>query len=238
VINIKKISEGPTLFWLLDLYIPQYQIAMGSVDFKGHILATSKQVWNFITTHEKEEETFMRSCLIGPSVLYGYTSRGTQKVKILSGVIFDSTELRPDKPIPLLDTINPIIIDPMATSEEEENDYQSASQLMGYFAKKTFEDTSGIDMARKYLRGRHKDKYNIFMNGIVSGVYRFPERLPILEVSQRKLIKLDKKNLAQYIIVELNPIFDQDLDSLSQYIEVYDNTVEYMLSAKEHYFFL
>jgi len=232
-----KSNEDPTLFWLLDLYIPQYQIAMGSVDFKGHILATSKQVWNFITTHEKEEETFMRSCLIGPSVLYGYTSRGIRKVKTLSGVIFDSTELRPDKPIPVLDTINPIVIDPMATSEEE-NDYQSPSKLMGYFAKKTFENTSGIDMARTYLGGRHKDKYNIFVNDIESGVYRFPERLPILEISQKKLINLDKRNLAQYIIVELNPVFNPNLDTFSQFVEVYNTTLEYMLSAKEYYFFL
>ena len=136
MIKSTKIREDPTLFWILELFIPQYQIAMGSVDFKGHILATSKQVWNFVTTHEKEEETFMRSCLIGPSVLYGYTSRGARKVKKLSGVIFDSTELRPDKPIPLLDTIRPVVIDPMATSKEEENGYQSPSQLLGYFEKK------------------------------------------------------------------------------------------------------
>lgn len=213
---------------------------MGSVDFKGHILATSKQIWNFITTHEQEEETFMRSCLIGPSVLYGYTSRGIRKVKTLSGVIFDSTELRPDKPIPLLDTINPIVIDPMAISdeqEEEENDFQSPSQLMGYFAEKTFESTSGLDKARTYLGGRHKDKYNILMNGIDSGVYRFPQHLPILEVNQRKLINLDRRNLAQYIIIELNPVFDPNLDTCSQFIEVYDITLESMLAAKECYFF-
>ena len=235
MIKSKKISESPTLFWLLDLYIPQYQIAMGSVDFKGHILATSKQIWNFISTHEQEEETFMRSCLIGPSVLYGYTSRGIRKVKKISGVIFDSTELRPDKPIPLLDTINPIIIDPTATFDEE-NGFQSASQLMGYFAEKTFENTSGIEVARTYLGGRHKDKYKIFMNGIDSGAYRFPESLPILEISQRKLINLEKRNLAQYIIVELNPIFDPNLETFSQFVEVYNTTLEYMLSSKEYYF--
>jgi hypothetical protein len=150
--KIKNISEDPTLFWIFDLYIPKYQIAMGAVDFKGHILATSKQVWNFISTHEKEEETFMRSCLIGPSVLYGYTSRGIRKVKILSGVIFDSTELRPDKPVPLLDTINPIVIDPMATYDVD-NDRQFLLKLTGY-TKKTFEDTSGIDKARAWYRFR------------------------------------------------------------------------------------
>ncbi|MFX1520194.1 MAG: hypothetical protein ACFFCD_09775 [Promethearchaeota archaeon] len=235
--KIKKISEGSTLFWILELYIPQYQIAMGSVDFKGYILATSTQVWNLITTHEKEEEAFMRSCLIGPSVFYGYTSRGIRKVKTISGVIFDSTELRPDKPIPLLDVVNPIVIDPMATPDEE-NDHQIPSESIGYFTKKTIEDTSGVGKAKAYLQGRHRDKYKIFINGIDSGVYHFPERLPILDVSQKKLMNLDKENLAQYIIVELNPIFNPDINTLSQFVEVYNETLEYMLSAKEHYFFL
>jgi hypothetical protein len=235
--NIKTIDESSTLFWILELHIPQYQIAMGSVDFKGYILATSTQVWNLISTHEKEEETFMRSCLIGPSVFYGYTSRGIRKAKIISGVIFDSTELRPDKPIPLLDVVNPIVIDPMATPDEE-TDQQILSLPVSSFTKKMIKETSGIDKARAYLLGRHKDKYNIFMNGMDSGVYYFPERLPILDVSQKKLIDLDKENLAQYIIVELNPIFNPEIETFSQFVEVYNNTLEYMLSAKEHYFFL
>jgi len=109
-------------------------------------------------------------------------------------------------------------------------------KLTGY-TKKTFEDTSGIDKARAYLGGRHKDKYNIFMNGIDSGVYRFPERLPILEVSQKRLINLDKENLAQYLIVELNPVFSPDIDTFSQFIDMYNKTLEYMLSAKKCYFF-
>jgi hypothetical protein len=234
--KIKNINKAPTLFWLLELYIPQYQIAMGTVDFKGYILATSKQLWNFISTHEKEEETFMRSCLIGPSVLFGYTSRGIRKVKIISGVIFDSTELRPDKPIPLLDTINPVVIDPTASSDEEDA-RQILPKFTGYFTKKSFENTSGIDIAKFYLTGSHKERYRIFMKGVDSGVYRFPERLPILEVSQKKLLKLDKKNLAQYIIVELNPIFDPDLNTFDQFISIYYNTLEYMISAKEYYFF-
>jgi hypothetical protein len=235
--NIKTTNESSTLFWILEFHMPQYQIAMGSVDFKGYILATSTQVWNLISTHEKEEETFMRSCLIGPSVLYGYTSRGIRKTKIISGVIFDSTELRPDKPIPLLDVINPIVIDPMATPDEE-TDQQILSLPLSSFTKKMINETSGIDKARTYLLERHKDKYNIFMNGIDSGVYYFPDRIPILDISQRKLMKLDKENLAQYIIVELNPIFNPDIDTFSQFVEVYNETLEYMLSAKEQYFFL
>ena len=212
MIKIKKISEDPTLFWILELYIPTYQIAMGAVDLEGHILATSKQVWNCISTYEKDGETLSRSCFIGPTVLHGHTSRGRRKVKILTGVIFDATELRPDKPIPLLDMIYPVIIDPMAKSD--------------------------IDKARACFGGLHKDIYKIFIDAINSGVYQFPERLSILDISQKKLINFDKENLAQYMIVELNPVLKPNIDTFNQFVEVYDKTLEYMLSAKECYFFL
>jgi hypothetical protein len=266
VVKIQEINEIPTLFWILELYIPEYKTKLGTFQFEGYLLATSKQVWNLITSNEAEEETSVRSCLIGPSVMSGSMLIGGRKVpevKPLSGVIFDSTELRPDKPVPLLDIISPDVIDPTSKSEEEQiikeiwfielirgqkvadeilakvqENHLVPKKLIGNLVKKTVEVryTSGIYNAKVCLGGLHRDKYKIFVDAIKSGKFRVPEGRPLLDVSQKKLVTFDKQNLSRYVIVELNPILDPSVDAFTQFVDVYRKTVDYMLSAEKNYF--
>lgn len=265
MITIQDIKEYPTLFWILELYIPEYQNQMGSFELEGYILATSKQLWNLITTSE-DEETTVRSCLIGPSVMYATMSIGGRpipEVKTIAGVIFDSTELRPDKPVPLLDIIAPDVIDPSAKSDEEQvtkeiriielakgqqigdelltkvqTNHLIPKRLLGNLIKKTFtvKTTSGVDNAKVCLGGLHKDKYKLFVEAVKSGKLRIPEGRLLLDVSQKKLIAFNRDNLSQYVIVELNPVLDPSIDAFDQFVDVYNSTIEYMLETEENYF--
>ncbi len=265
MITIQDIKEYPTLFWILELYIPEYQNQMGSFELEGYILATSKQLWNLISTSE-DEETTVRSCLIGPSVMYATMSIGGRpipEVKTIAGVIFDSTELRPDKPVPLLDIIAPDVIDPSAKSDEEQvtkeiriielakgqqigdelltkvqTNHLIPKRLLGNLIKKTFtvKTTSGVDNAKVCLGGLHKDKYKLFVDAVKSGKLRIPEGRLLLDVSQKKLIAFNRDNLSQYVIVELNPVLDPSIDAFDQFVDVYNSTIEYMLETEENYF--
>lgn len=265
MITIQDIKEYPTLFWILELYIPEYQNQMGSFELEGYILATSKQLWNLITTSE-DEETTVRSCLIGPSVMYATMSIGGRpipEVKTIAGVIFDSTELRPDKPVPLLDIIAPDVIDPSAKADEEQvtkeiriielakgqqigdelltkvqANHLIPKRLLGNLIKKTFtvKTTSGVDNAKVCLGGLHKDKYKLFVDAVKSGKLRIPEGRQLLDVSQKKLIAFNRDNLSQYVIVELNPVLDPSIDAFDQFVDVYHSTIEYMMETEENYF--
>ena len=265
MITIQDINEFPTLFWILELYIPEYQNQMGSFELEGYILATSKQLWNLISTSE-DEETTVRSCLIGPAVMNATMSIGGRpipEVKTIAGVIFDSTELRPDKPVPLLDIIAPDVIDPSAKSDEEQvtkeiriielakgqqigdelltkvqTNHLIPKRLLGNLIKKTFtvKTTSGVDNAKVCLGGLHKDKYKLFVDAVKSGKLRIPEGRQLLDVSQKKLIAFNRDNLSQYVIVELNPVLDPSIDAFDQFVDVYNSTIEYMLETEENYF--
>ena len=265
MITIQDIKEYPTLFWILELYIPEYQNQMGSFELEGYILATSKQLWNLITTSE-DEETTVRSCLIGPSVMYATMSIGGRpipEVKTIAGVIFDSTELRPDKPVPLLDIIAPDVIDPSAKSDEEQvtkeiriielakgqqigdelltkvqTNHLIPKRLLGNLIKKTFtvKTTSGVDNAKVCLGGLHKDKYKLFVDAVKSGKLRIPEGRQLLDVSQKKLIAFNSYYLSQHVIVELNPVLDPSIDAFDQFVDVYNSTIEYMMETEENYF--
>jgi len=267
VLKIQDITEYPTLFWILELYIPEYQNQMGAFQLEGYILATSKQVWNLISTDETTGDTSVRSCLIGPAVLYGNMSVGGRpipEVKTISGVIFDSTELRPDRPVPLLDIIAPDVIDPTATADEEQitkeiriieftkgqkmahevltkvqDNHLIPKRLLGNLVKKTItvKTTSGVNNAKVCLGGLHRDKYRLFVDAIKSGTLRVPEGRPLLDVAQKKLIKFERDSLSDYVIVELNPVLDPSIDAFDQFVDVYHKTIEYMLETEENYFF-
>lgn len=265
--KIQDVLEFPTLFWILELYIPDYESQMGSFQLEGYILATSKQLWNLISTNEETGETLVRSCLIGPAVMYGNMSIGGRpipEVKTIAGVIFDSTELRPDKPTPLVDIISPDVIDPTAKPDEEkitkeirvielargqkmadevltkvQDNHLIPKRLLGNLVKKTFtvKTTSGVKNAKVCLGGLHSDKYRLFVDAIKSGQLRVPEGRLILDVAQKKLITFEKNNLSHYVIVELNPVLDPSIDAFDQFVDVYHSTLEYMMGTEENYFF-
>lgn len=110
-------DSGP-LLWLVDIeaYNFETQVFKGA-DIRGRVLIASSQLWSII----REEQVL--SILIGPGYFKGRASKNNIEVDIgkhLFAIMFDPTALRYDEPIPLVDIINPEVIDPMGVKKREE----------------------------------------------------------------------------------------------------------------------
>lgn len=105
------------LIWLIDTLVPGLSLNYGKLDFKGKILIISEQLWSILKDSE------VRSMLIGPGFLFGEAIIKGYPVKIkepIISVILDATELRPDMQVPLLDLMQPDIIDPTSKANTQE----------------------------------------------------------------------------------------------------------------------
>ncbi len=110
---------NPTpLFWLLDIEAYDYDIGvLKNADMTGKALIASNQLWSILRGDK------VYSTLIGPGYFKGVAESGNRRVEIneyLSVLMFDPTALRYDEPVPLVDIINPEVIDPLGTSKVEE----------------------------------------------------------------------------------------------------------------------
>ena len=103
------------IYWLLNFSMPEFQISPTITGkSEGKILIASRQLYTLMAGEE------IRSCLIGPGVVQGvhYIRKiPTEFQQPISALIFNPTQFRRDEPIPLVDIINPEVIDPIAASE-------------------------------------------------------------------------------------------------------------------------
>lgn len=110
-------SASP-LFWLLDLEAYEYDIGvLKCADIVGKVLIASHQLWSIL----REDKVY--SALVGPGFFKGVAESGNRRVEVkeyISMLMFDPTALRYDEPLPLVDIINPEVIDPLGTSKVEE----------------------------------------------------------------------------------------------------------------------
>ncbi len=107
----------PPLIWLVDSLIPGLSLSYGKLDFQGKLLVISEQLWTILRNNEA------RSMFIGPGVLAGKGVIKEHPVNIMEpviAVILDATELRPNMEIPLIDLMNPDIIDPYGNADTEQ----------------------------------------------------------------------------------------------------------------------
>ncbi len=106
------------LFWLLEIEAYDYDIGvLKGADMSGRALVASQQLWSIL----REDRVY--SVLIGPGYFKGVAESGNRRIEVkeyLSMLMFDPTVLRYDEPLPLVDIINPEVIDPMGTSKVEE----------------------------------------------------------------------------------------------------------------------
>jgi hypothetical protein len=106
------------LFWLLDVEAYDFDIGvLKGTDLKGRALMVSRQLWSVI------REDKVLSVLIGPGIFKGTAVSGNIRVDVvekLGALIFDPTQLRYDEPIPIVDIINPEVIDPLGAKKQEE----------------------------------------------------------------------------------------------------------------------
>lgn len=217
----------PALYWLLDVYMPNFQLGFGNVELKGKLLITSNQLWSLMG------EDTVRSSLIGPGYIFGQGTLKGSPVTFespIGALIMDPTELRPHAPVPLIDIITPEVIDPLETSSPEtikENIMRIVirkGQVLGpirvaevremtkipmtAFEEDTIRElhishVSGIERARFILAGKNRRLFDPFVKLIKRGKYQNLHNLRILRVDKKRIDDfVDVDRLGEWIIIE------------------------------------
>jgi len=106
-------------YWLLNFKLHDFKFPIGNMETEltGTILIVSRQLWSFM----KGES--IRSAVIGPGIVRGTTMVKDTIIEVVNpvaAVIFDPTQMRLDEPIPVVDIINPEVVDPLAHGNREE----------------------------------------------------------------------------------------------------------------------
>ncbi len=213
------------LIWLIDTLIPGLSLSYGKLDFHGKLIIISEQLWTIIKNNEA------RSMFIGPGVLAG---KGVIKgypvniIEPLITVILDATELRPNMEIPLVDLMNPDIIDPHANTDTQQiitkirRVVRKRGQVL--FERKISEikpkasiplildeeeeelkinmrTISPVEIARFLLSGGYRPIFSRLVNFIKKDVFR--NNMNLLRADEKYLKPLKSAdNLKDWIIVE------------------------------------
>ncbi len=106
------------LYWLLEVEAYDFDVGvLKGTDLTGKALMISRQLWSVIRQDK------VVSILVGPGIFMGTAISGNRRVDVvenLGALLFDPTQLRMDEPLPVVDIINPEVIDPLGTRKQEE----------------------------------------------------------------------------------------------------------------------
>lgn len=193
------------LYWLLEVDTYDYDVGVfKKTDLTGKVLIASRQLWSIIRGDK------VYSILIGPGIFKGVAEEGNRRIDIiepLSSLIFDPTQLRHDEPVPVVDIVNPEVIDPLSAAKPEElysvirklvlekGNILMADPLMKiqpdatvpktahyseHLSKITVTHVSGKQRAMFILGGANGPLYKPFVKAYGKRKYINPERLKVM----------------------------------------------------------
>ncbi|TXT55835.1 MAG: hypothetical protein BAJATHORv1_30218 [Candidatus Thorarchaeota archaeon] len=238
------------LYWLLDVESFEYDVGIfRDADLTGKVLIISRQLWSML------RGSTVISGLIGPGIFKGVAESGNRRMDILKPIcalLFDPTELRMDEPVPAVDIINPEVIDPLASREEEEivtvlrqlvlekgnilaerpvariKGDTSVPRTIHYremVQKIKVSHISGVMRARFILGGANGPMYRKLVETFETRGYINPERMEVMSTHERKFNKfLDEDIMSEWMVVERSG-FDSSMgaDAIrSEYEETLD----------------
>ncbi|MCD6484189.1 MAG: hypothetical protein ACP6IU_02675 [Candidatus Asgardarchaeia archaeon] len=223
-------QEQLPFYWLLNFKLYDYKFPVGNMqtELSGTILIISRQLWSLM----KEEQ--IRSAVIGPGIVRGTTIIKDTVIEIvnpIAAVIFDPTQMRFDEPIPVVDIINPEVVDPLAKGKKEEFErvimevYSAAGNVLipqktklaevkppGSVPRVYYEEEVVKTVNVNYISGRLRTKF--ILGGRYNILYR-PLKQRFMEhkysdITQQKIFYADrgeirdvkKEELEDWIIVE------------------------------------
>ncbi|MHA1237940.1 MAG: hypothetical protein ACTSSJ_01620 [Candidatus Odinarchaeia archaeon] len=212
--------------WILDVYIPAFNSGFFKGDFYGKLLILSSQLWSLLN------DEVSRSALIGPGYIYGRVTLDHGEITYDSpivGVIFDPTELRPGSETPLVDILNPEVIDPLGKKPKE----SVAENIRKVITKKgmilapsklaevkslasipvnVVEDEierkvvvshiSGLHKAIVIIKGQNRHLFLPFKDLMLKEKYSNPDEFSVLCVDKRTLASFNEIKNSGWIIVE------------------------------------
>ncbi|NHJ12852.1 MAG: hypothetical protein EAX95_04210 [Candidatus Thorarchaeota archaeon] len=220
--------ESIPLYWLLDIEAYDFDTGvLRNTDISGKAMIVSRQLWSIV-----RDDTVL-SVLLGPGIFKGVAVNGNRRVDVLEyigALMFNPSELRLDEPIPVVDIINPEVIDPMAQKRSEEIvtiirklivekgnvlaadplakvSGQAAVPQMAYYdemiKKINVSHVSGVQRAKFILAGTNSPLYRPFVQHFEKRRYSQPDRLKVLATAFHKFTGfVDIEVMSNWTVVE------------------------------------
>lgn len=255
------IEQNPPLLWILDYVIPDFHILGEKISFNGELLVASRQLFSFL------QDDLVRSALIGPGVIKGQVPIKGKPVDIeylVGAVIFDPTQMRPREPIPVLDILNPEILDPLEQATEEQvqeiirtlvikkGSVSDSGQIMTLTSEGALPQTliteqrivaknvsfiSGMKKAQFLLGGQKSRLYAPFKDGLLRNIFSDPSKIWTFRIDNKKFEAFDPAKFNEWIIIEMQTDPGK-ASSSDEIVEAEFNFIlKYLLGNQEFFIF-
>jgi hypothetical protein len=253
-------EKNPPLLWVLDFIAPNFQVLGQKMTLTGDVLIASRQLWSLL------HEDTVRSALIGPGVVKGRVSIKENPVDIeflIGSVVFDPTEMRPGEPIPLINILNPEVVDPLEQSTPEQvqrilrtlvvkkGTVSDSERLVTLRVKGALPQTlvaeqtmvpqnisfvSGIKKARFLLGGQKRALYVPFRDALERNRFSDPARVWGFRVDKKKFEPFDSTLFRDWVIVEMQADVEAaPRDTSTAMDEEYSAILEYVVGNRDYF---
>ena len=258
VINV---AEQTPLYWLLDIEAYNFDIGvLRDADLTGKALIVSRQLWSIVRGSE------VISILIGPGIFKGVADAGNRTANVLeqiSCLMFNPSNLRYNEPLPVVDIINPEIIDPLGARKQEEivtlirnlvvekgniltqdtlvsvkgsGGPPKVAHYQEMLKRISVSHVSGVQRARFILGGTNSPLYRPFSEWFEKNKYTQVDQSKILATHINKFCNFnDPDILANWIVVEKAGIDDVVGQQAIQ--NEYDSTYDVVSRNSEAFIF-
>jgi hypothetical protein len=255
------IEQNPPLLWVLDYVIPNFQILGEKITLKGELLIASRQLFSFL------QEEIVRSALIGPGAVKGQVSIKGKPVDVeylVGAVIFDPTKMRPREPVPVLDILNPEIIDPLEQATEEqiheivrtlvikkgsvtnsgqiltitsEGDLPRTFLTEEHMVAKNISFVSGMKKARFLLGGQKSRLYAPFKDGLQKNRFSDPRKIWTFRIDKQEFDAFDAEKFGEWTIIEMQTDPSKAASSAEVVESEFNAILNYLLGNMEYFVF-
>jgi hypothetical protein len=253
------IEQNPPLLWVLDYVIPGFKILGETITMSGELLIASRQLFSFL------QEDIVRSAFIGPGVIKGQVMIKGKPVDVeylVGAVIFDPTQMRPREPVPVIDILNPEILDPLeqATVEQvqeiirtlviKKGSVSDSGQILTVTTEgglprtliteermeaKNITLISGMNKARFLLGGQKNRLYLPFKEGLQRNRFSDASKIWTFRIDTKEFEAFDPAKFSEWIIIEMQSD-PATASSSSQVVESEFNSILTYLIGNQRYF--
>jgi hypothetical protein len=252
-------EQNPPLLWVLDYVIPDFTILGKKKILTGELLIASRQLFSFL------QGEVVRSAFVGPGVVKGQVMIKGKPVDVeylVGAVIFDPTKMRPRQPIPILDILNPEILDPLGQASVEQvqeiirtfvikkGPIENSGQILkvtpeGDISKTVIAEeiivprnisyVSGMKKARFLLGGQKNRLYTPFKDGLLRNRFSDPSSIWTFRIDIMEFEAFDPVGFDQWIIIEMQTD-PATASSSSQVVETEFNSILTYLFGNRKFF--
>ncbi|MFX1564103.1 MAG: hypothetical protein ACFFDP_12435 [Promethearchaeota archaeon] len=254
--------QNPPLIWVLNFLAPAFRLFGHELTIVGDLLIASRQLWSLLC------EDTVRSALIGPGIVKGQVNIKGHPVDIeflVGATLFDPTEMRPGEPIPLLDILNPEVVDPLSKSSPEQvqqiirslivkkGSVSDSGQILTVSIEGALPQTliveqqmigknitfvSGINKAKFLLGGQKNRLYTPFKEALLKNRFSNPEKIWNFRVDRKQFDAYNSSDFKEWVIIEMQT--DSRLDSFDTpkaMDEEYNSVLKYLLGNRDYFIF-